>query len=214
MVKAMLETGITPDFIVIDGSEGGTGAAPVEFVDHVGTPMRDGLRLVHASLIGANLRSQIKLGVSGKIISAFDITRACAIGADWCNSARGFMFAVGCIQARTCHTDLCPTGVATQDEMRQKALDPDDKGHRVFNYHQNTLVALGELLSAAGYQHTSDLSAQSVIRRNEAGIAIPLSQTLLELQEGELLSQEANLHLDRHFDGLGKFWLDANINQW
>jgi glutamate synthase domain-containing protein 2 len=214
MVKAMLATGITPDFIVIDGSEGGTGAAPVEFVDHVGTPMRDGLRLVHASLVGAGLRSQIKLGASGKIISAFDITRACAIGADWCNSARGFMFAVGCIQSRTCHTDLCPTGVATQDEMRQKALDPEDKAHRVYHYHQNTLNALGELLSAAGYQHTSELSAESVIRRTESGKAAPLSHSLLELEEGELLSQEANLHLDRHFAGLGRYWLEADIHQW
>ena len=214
MVKAMLETGITPDFIVIDGSEGGTGAAPVEFVDHVGTPMRDGLRLIHATLIGAGLRSQIKLGASGKIISAFDITRACAIGADWCNSARGFMFAVGCIQARTCHTDLCPTGVATQDEMRQKALDPEDKAHRVYHYHQNTLNALSELLSAAGFQHTSDLSADSVIKRNEAGIAVPLSNSLLHLEDGELLLNDAHLHLDRHFFGLGKYWLDASSHRW
>ena len=122
IIKAMLDTGTRPDFIVVDGSEGGTGAAPVEFVDHVGTPMRDGLRLVHASLVGAGLRDEIKIGVAGKIISAFDIARACAIGADWCNAARGFMFAVGCIQSRACHTDLCPTGVATQDEMRQRAL--------------------------------------------------------------------------------------------
>lgn len=214
MLKAMIETGITPDFIVIDGSEGGTGAAPVEFIDHVGTPMRDGLRFVHTTLIGAGLRSQIKLGVSGKIISAFDITRACAIGADWCNSARGFMFAVGCIQARTCHTDLCPTGVATQDEMRQKALDPEDKAHRVFHYHQNTLNALSELLSAAGYQHTSELTADSVIRRNEVGKALPLSHSLLQLEEGELLLQDANLHLDRHFSGLGKYWLEASSHQW
>ena len=214
MLKAMIETGITPDFIVIDGSEGGTGAAPVEFIDHVGTPMRDGLRLVHTTLFGAGLRSQIKLGASGKIISAFDITRACAIGADWCNSARGFMFAVGCIQARSCHTDLCPTGVATQDEMRQKALDPEDKAHRVFHYHQNTLNALSELLSAAGYQHTSELTADSVIRRNEVGVALPLSKSLLQLEDGELLLQDANLHLDRHFSGLGQYWQDARSNQW
>jgi glutamate synthase domain-containing protein 2 len=179
MVKAMLETGISPDFIVVDGSEGGTGAAPVEFVDHVGTPLRDGLRLVHATLIGAGLRREIKLGASGKIISAFDIARTCAIGADWCNSARGFMFAIGCIQARGCHTDLCPTGVATQDKMRQEALNPEDKSHRVFHYHRNTLTALSELLSAAGYHHTTDLNADSIIRRNEHGIALPLSNLLI-----------------------------------
>ena len=214
MVKAMLETGITPDFIVIDGSEGGTGAAPVEFLDNVGTPMRDGLRLVHATLVGAGLRQQIKLGASGKIISAFDITRTCAIGADWCNSARGFMFAVGCIQARSCHTDQCPTGVATQDEMRQQALDPEDKAHRVFHYHQNTLIALSELLGAAGYQHPRDLTAESVIRRNFEGVAMPLSKTLLHLNEGELLSEEASHHLDRHFSGLGKYWQVANTQHW
>ena len=179
IIKAMLETKVVPDFIVIDGSEGGTGAAPVEFVDHVGTPMRDGLRLVHMSLIGAGLRDQIKLGVAGKIISAFDIVRACAIGADWCNSARGFMFAIGCIQARSCHTDLCPTGVATQDAMRQQALDPEDKSHRVFHFHQNTLVALGELLAAAGYSHTSQLDANTIVRRNENGVATPLGKNLL-----------------------------------
>src|SRR3546814_522918 len=102
IAKAMLKTGITPDFIVIDGAEGGTGAAPIEFVDHVGTPLRDGLRLVHNTLVGIGLREQIKLGASGKIITAFDLARAFALGADWCNSARGFMFAVGCIQAQAC----------------------------------------------------------------------------------------------------------------
>ena len=111
--KAMLQTGITPDFIVIDGSEGGTGAAPLEFMDHVGMPLRDGLNFVHNALIGVGLRGQIKLGASGKITSAFDMARVMALGADWCNSARGFMFAVGCIQAQSCHTGSCPTGVAT-----------------------------------------------------------------------------------------------------
>jgi glutamate synthase domain-containing protein 2 len=125
--KAMLETGLTPDFIVVDGSEGGTGAAPLEFVDHVGTPLQEGLRLVHNTLVGLHLRHRIKIGCSGKIISAFDIARALALGADWCNSARGFMFALGCLQAQTCHTGKCPTGVATQDPLRQRALAVPDK---------------------------------------------------------------------------------------
>ena len=118
----MIETGITPDFIVVDGAEGGTGAAPLEFIDHVGTPLHEGLLLVHNALVGAGLRDRIRLGGSGKITSAFDIARVMALGADWCNSARGFMFALGCIQAQTCHTGHCPTGVATQDRMRQRAL--------------------------------------------------------------------------------------------
>jgi glutamate synthase domain-containing protein 2 len=214
IIKAMQETKVTPDFIVIDGSEGGTGAAPVEFVDHVGTPMRDALRLVHMTLIGVGLRDQIKLGVAGKIVSAFDIARACAIGADWCNSARGFMFAVGCIQARSCHTDLCPTGVATQDAMRQQALDPEDKAHRVFHFHQNTLIALGELLTAAGFAHTDELTASAIIRRNEQGIAVPLGKNLLQLESGELLTRDAHIHLNQHFDGLGDYWSSATPTHW
>ena len=116
--KAMLETEIYPDFIVVDGNEGGTGAAPLEFADHVGTPLREGLNFVHNALIGINARERIKLGASGKIVSAFDIARVMALGADWCNSARGFMFALGCIQSQSCHTDRCPTGVSTQDRVR------------------------------------------------------------------------------------------------
>ena len=113
--KAMLQTGIYPDFIVVDGNEGGTGAAPLEFMDHLGMPMREGVNFVHNALIGINARDRIKIGASGKIATAFDMARAMAIGADWCNSARGFMFALGCIQSLSCHTDRCPTGVTTQD---------------------------------------------------------------------------------------------------
>jgi glutamate synthase domain-containing protein 2 len=115
IVKAMLKTGIAPDFIVVDGGEGGTGAAPLEFTDHVGAPLREGLMLVHNTLVGVNLRQQISIGSSGKIVTAFDMARTIATGADWCNSARGFMFALGCLQAQTCHTGHCPTGVTTQD---------------------------------------------------------------------------------------------------
>ena len=129
--KAMLETGIYPDFIVVDGKEGGTGAAPLEFVDHIGMPMREGLDFVHNALVGIGVRDRIKIGAAGKIVTAFDIVRAMALGADWCNAARGFMFAVGCIQSQHCHTDRCPTGVATQDPTRQRALVVPDKMHRV-----------------------------------------------------------------------------------
>ena len=131
MVKAMLKTGITPDFIVVDGKEGGTGAAPLEFMDHLGMPMRDGLSFVHNALVGTGLRGRIRLGASGKIVSGFDIARAMALGADWCNAARGFMFAVGCIQSQSCQTDKCPTGVATQDPTRARALFVPDKLERV-----------------------------------------------------------------------------------
>ncbi|MXJ60008.1 FMN-binding glutamate synthase family protein, partial [Escherichia coli] len=135
------------------GAEGGTGAAPLEFTDHVGTPLQEGLLLVHNTLVGTNLRDRIKIGASGKIVTAFDVARTLAMGADWCNAARGFMFALGCIQAQKCHTDRCPTGVATQDPSRQKALVVPDKAERVHQYHAHTLHALLELTQAAGLQH-------------------------------------------------------------
>jgi glutamate synthase domain-containing protein 2 len=165
IVKAMLKTDITPDFIVIDGGEGGTGAAPLEFTDHVGAPLREGLMLVHNTLVGVGLRDRIKLGASGKIVTAFDIARIIAMGADWCNSARGFMFALGCLQAQTCHTGHCPTGVTTQDPKRMRALVVPDKSERVFQFHKNTLVALKELLAAAGLNHPDELGPEHVIRR-------------------------------------------------
>lgn len=187
IAKAMLKTGITPDFIVVDGAEGGTGAAPVEFVDHAGTPLREALRLVHNTLVGIGLREQIRLGASGKIISAFDMARIMALGADWCNSARGFMFAVGCIQAQACHTDKCPTGVTTQDPLRQKALVVDDKSLRVASFHANTLKALAELLAAAGLEHPAELRPHHIARRISNGEVRVLSALFPDLQKGELL---------------------------
>ena len=165
IAKAMKQTGIVPDFIVVDGGEGGTGAAPLEFTDHVGAPMREALLLVHNTLVGLDLRSRVRIGAAGKIITGFDIARTLALGADWCNSARGFMFSLGCIQSQSCHTDRCPTGVATQDASRQAALDPQDKGTRVYNFHRNTLEALRDLLAAAGLRHPSDLGPEHIIRR-------------------------------------------------
>jgi glutamate synthase domain-containing protein 2 len=163
--KAMLETGILPDFIVVDGGEGGTGAAPLEFTDHVGAPLQEGLLLVHNSLVGLNLRSSVKLGCAGKVVSAFDIARNIALGADWCNAARGFMFALGCIQAQACHTGNCPTGVTTQDPHRQKALEVPTKMERVWRFHQNTLHALQELVQAAGLKHPGEITAHHIVRR-------------------------------------------------
>ncbi|AOB31861.1 glutamate synthase [Bordetella sp. H567] len=187
IVKAMLETGITPDFIVVDGAEGGTGAAPPEFVDHVGTPLREGLRLVHNTLVGVNLRERIRIGASGKIITAFDMARTMALGADWCNAARGFMFAIGCIQAQSCHTDKCPTGVATQDPVRQRALVVPDKAQRVANFHENTLHALAELLGAAGLTHPGALRPHHIARRISPSEVRLLSAVFPELSPGELL---------------------------
>jgi glutamate synthase domain-containing protein 2 len=176
MVKAMQATGITPDFIVVDGAEGGTGAAPLEFTDHVGAPLQEGLQLVHNTLRGVGLRSRVKLGCAGKVISAFDVARMMALGADWCNSARGFMFALGCLQAQACHTGHCPTGVTTQDPVRQQALIVPDKATRVFNFHQQTLKALKEMVQAAGLTHPGEITAHHIVRRvNEAGVKLLVS---------------------------------------
>ncbi|MET0334000.1 MAG: FMN-binding glutamate synthase family protein [Rhizobacter sp.] len=190
IAKAMLETGITPDFIVIDGAEGGTGAAPLEFTDHVGAPLQEGLLLVHNTLVGLNLRDKVKLGCAGKVISAFDIARMMALGADWCNSARGFMFALGCIQAQACHTGDCPTGVSTQDPQRQRALVVPPKAERVFHYHQNTLKALKELVQAAGLDHPGAITASHIVRRCSDHQVKLLANLLSFVEPGVLLRGE------------------------
>ena len=161
----MLETSITPDFIVVDGSEGGTGAAPIEFLDHIGMPLRDGLMFVHNALVGIGMRERIRLGASGKVVSAFDVARAMALGADWCNAARGFMFALGCIQSQSCHTDRCPSGVATQDPVRQRALVVPDKAARVHHFHDSTIKALAEVIAAAGLEHPNELKPWHFCKR-------------------------------------------------
>jgi len=197
IAKAMLETGITPDFIVVDGAEGGTGAAPLEFTDHVGAPLQEGLLLVHNTLVGLNLRSKIKLGCAGKVVSAFDIARMLALGADWCNSARGFMFSLGCIQAQACHTGQCPTGVTTQDPQRQKALVVPTKAERVYHFHQQTLMALKELVQAAGLADPGKITAAHIVRRS-AEQSVKLLATLLPfVQPGELLRGEMSQQVFR-----------------
>jgi len=188
IVKAMLEIGITPDFIVVDGTEGGTGAAPLEFMDHLGMPLRDGLTFVHSALVGANLRDQIKLGAAGKITSGFDMARVMALGADWCNAARGFMFAVGCIQAQQCHTGQCPTGVTSQDRSRQRAIVVPDKSQRVANFHRETVKALSELVAAAGLDHPNQLSPHHFMRRVAADRIVTYAEVYRFLAPGELLS--------------------------
>ncbi len=190
IAKAMLQSGILPDFIVIDGKEGGTGAAPLEFTNHIGVPLREGLLFVHNTLVGLNLREHIRLGASGKIVSAFDIASVLAIGADWANSARGFMFAIGCIQSQSCHTNKCPTGVATQDPLRQRALVVPDKAERVYNYHRNTLQALSEMLAAAGLEHPQQLEAKHLVRRMSATEIKLFSQLHTFLEPGVLLNDD------------------------
>ena len=187
IAKAMLETRILPDFIVVDGAEGGTGAAPLEFSDHMGMPLKEGLRLVHNTLVGIGMREHVKLGASGKIINSFDIARALALGADWCNSARGFMFALGCVQAQTCHTGNCPTGVTTQDPQRQLALVVPSKAERVKNFHRHTLVSLQELLQAAGLHAPHEVHAHHFSHRLSGNETQTLAQMYPALSAGALL---------------------------
>jgi glutamate synthase domain-containing protein 2 len=190
--KAMLETGIYPDFIVIDGKEGGTGAAPLEFVDHIGMPLREGLNFVHNALIGINARDRIKLGAAGKIVSAFDIARVMALGADWCNAARGFMFALGCIQSQSYHTDRCPTGVSTQDRTRQRALVVADKSERVYNFHRATMESLAELVGAAGLDHPAKFRPAHFLRRVSAHEVMNFADLYPTLTPGELIAGTAD----------------------
>jgi glutamate synthase domain-containing protein 2 len=188
LAKAMLATRLLPDFIVVDGAEGGTGAAPLEFTDHVGAPLQEGLLLVHNTLVGLGLRERIKIGCAGKVISAFDIARMMALGADWCNAARGFMFALGCLQAQTCHTGHCPTGVATQDPMRARALVVPTKAERVWRFHENTLEALKELVQAAGLQHPREITASHIVRRTVEQEVKLLINLLPFVPQGSLLA--------------------------
>jgi len=189
IVKAMLQTGIYPDFIVVDGSEGGTGAAPVEFASHMGMPLREGLLMVHNTLVGAGLREHVRIGAAGKIISAFDIVRALALGADWVNSARGFLFALGCVQSMSCQNNKCPTGVATQDEERQKALDVVNKTERVYRFHRNTLFSLSEMLAAAGLVHPAAIRPEHLLVRISEVEVQTYADRYKFLSPGELLAE-------------------------
>ncbi len=207
IAKAMISTGILPDFIVVDGSEGGTGAAPLELTDHMGMPMLEGLRLVHNTLLGLNLRQHIRLGASGKIISGFDVVRTVALGADWCNSARGFMFALGCIQAQTCHTGNCPTGVTTQDPKRQIALVVPNKSERVQNFHRQTLESVQEMLQATGLMHPADLSLKHIMRRMSDHEVRNLESLMLSIAPGALLNTPDPQNLQGLFQ---QYWADAS----
>ena len=204
VARAMHETGLLPDFIIVVGAEGGTGAAPSEFINHVGVPMHEGLMLVHNTLVGLGLRDKVRIGAAGKITGAFDIARTLAMGADWCNAARGFMFALGCIQSRSCHNDKCPTGVATQDPSRWRALDVEDKAARVLNFHQNTLKALRDLLGAAGLEHPAQLGPEHILRRVSPTQVRSLASLYHFLEPNELLDRVPEHAVFRDFWALSR----------
>ena len=206
IAKAMQETQLLPDFIVVDGAEGGTGAAPAEFIDHVGVPMHEALMLVHNTLVGLDLRDKVRLAAAGRIVSAFDMARTMAMGADWCNAGRGFMFALGCIQSLTCHTDRCPTGVATQDPRRFHKLDVPDKATRVHHFHDNTVHALRDLLCAAGLTHPGQLGPEHILRRVSPVEVRSLAAIYRFLERGELLAKVPEHAVFK------QFWADARID--
>lgn len=192
IVKAMLETGVLPDFITVDGAEGGTGAAPLEFSNSVGMPLADGLNFVHNALVGAGVRSQVRIISAGKIASGFHIVRQLALGADLTNSARGMMFALGCIQALKCNTNKCPVGVATQNAALVKGLVVDEKAPRVASFHDRTIESLLELVGAAGLKSPKDLRPHHVFRRVSPAEVRHLGEIYPVLEEGSLINGTAH----------------------
>ena len=190
IVKAMVNRKQFIDFITVDGAEGGTGAAPAEFTDHLGSPLKDALVFVDNALIGADLRDRIKIAASGKVVSAYDVVQHCALGADWINMARPFMFALGCIQARDCASGHCPTGITTMDPRRYRVIDVDKKATQVRNFHHNTLAAIGELIGASGVEHPKSLTRRHIVRRLSGSKILLADQIYPRVEAGALLRGE------------------------
>ncbi|WP_054301480.1 FMN-binding glutamate synthase family protein [Gemmobacter sp. LW-1] len=186
MIKAMLETGIYPDFIVVDGGEGGTGAAPLELSDWVGMPLTEGLVLMRNALVGAGIKDKVRLAASGKVYSGMGLAENIALGADWCNAARAFMLSVGCIQAQRCHLGTCPTGVTSQDPGRQRGLIPEVQGERAARFHAKTLEAMADIVAAAGFRHPQDLQPHHLMHRTGPEKAMPMDRIHTFLPEGIL----------------------------
>lgn len=193
MVKAMLETSIFPDFITIDGAEGGTGATPLEFANAVGTPLNEALVFIHNSLVGAGIRQHIKLIASGKLLTGFQHVHKLAMGADALNSARAMMLALGCIQSLRCNTNECPTGIATQDPSLVYGLVVKDKSERVYRYHKEAVKVLCELVGAAGLSSPSELRPGHIYRRVSRYEVLRLDDIYEYIEEGSLLSGDAPL---------------------
>jgi glutamate synthase domain-containing protein 2 len=202
----MLQTGITPDFIIVDGAEGGTGAAPQEFVDHVGMPLDEGLMLVHNCLVGTGLREHIKLGASGKITNGFDIVKRITQGADFTLAARAMMFAVGCIQAMKCHTNRCPTGVATQDPGLARALDVPDKMDRVANFQKAVVASAAQMVASMGLESFAELTPSMLNRRVDYHRSGTYAEIYEWLMPGELLESPPQAWLSD--------WIEATAEEF
>jgi glutamate synthase domain-containing protein 2 len=195
--KAMVAEGVTPDFVIVDGGEGGTGAAPLEYEDHVGTPLTEGLLSVHNALVGVGLRDQVKVGASGKVASGIDIVKRLIQGADYTNSARSMMMAVGCIQAQLCHTNTCPVGVATQDPKRQRALDVPDKTERVHHYQEQCVQQALQVMGSMGVHHPDELAPHMLRRRINHDQVRSYAEMFHHLEPGQLLASPPEGHWAR-----------------
>ncbi|MFD4408166.1 FMN-binding glutamate synthase family protein [Streptomyces sp. NPDC058466] len=187
--KAMLAEGVTPDFIVVDGSEGGTGAAPLEFADNLGTPLTEGLITVHNALVGTGLRDRVRIGASGKVATGSDIVKRLIQGADYTNAARAMMFAVGCLQAQRCHTNTCPVGVTTQDPRRVRALDVADKSERVHRYQRATVRSASRIMAAMGVRDPGGLTPHQLLRRTDPTTVRSYAELYEWLAPGVLLQE-------------------------
>jgi len=185
--KAMIKTGVYPDFITVDGGEGGTGAAPLEFANSVGMPLREALAFVYDALTGFDIKKHIKIIASGKVATGFDLVKNFALGADMCNSARGMMFALGCIQALECNKNTCPTGVATQDKSLVKGLVVEDKKVRVANFQKETVSSAMQMLGAAGLKHPDDIHRSFIYRRVSPNQIMTYAQLFPYIPKGSLL---------------------------
>ena len=205
--KAMVEYRIVPDFITVDGAEGGTGAAPMEFSNAIGMPLTEGLLFVHNALVGCGLRKEIRIICSGKIVTGFHMIRRMAMGADLCNSARAMMFALGCIQALKCNTNTCPVGVATQDPDLYHGLDVPNKSQRVFNYHRNTIKSFMEILGAAGLEHPNELQPEHIQRRVDATTVRDYGTIYEYLKSGSLLDESQS-------PAFAKVWSSASTERF
>lgn len=203
--KAMLETNILPDFITVDGAEGGTGAAPLEYANHVGEPLEAGLIFVHNSLVGINVRDKIRIICSGKIVTGFHMVSKIAMGADMCNSARGMMMAIGCVQSKQCNTNTCPTGVATQNWRLQHGLVVDEKKHRAVNFHHNTIKSFLEMTGAMGFTNPSELKPECLMRRVSQETVKPFDAIYDYLKPGQLLGNDIP-------EGYKKYWEKAQVD--
>ncbi len=198
--KAMLETGILPDFITVDGAEGGTGAAPLEFTNHVGEPLETGLIFVRNCLVGINLRDKIRIICSGKVATGFDMVEKIALGADMCNSGRAMMMSVGCVQSMQCNANTCPTGVATQNKRLQYGLVVDEKKYGAANYHKNTIISFLTLIGAIGLSSPSDLKPHLIMRRISENCAKPFDEIYDLLEPGELLGKKIPSDFKKYWD--------------